>query len=191
MKLRSTQDHIASTLTRTPAAVTLAGVAVIAIAGCSGGSGSGGTPQPLNAAPQLTGVGSQMIDQDTSTAALPLTVSDDGGADNVMLTASASDGSIIPLGGIVFGGSGANRTLTLTPAEDATGQVNVSVTATDAQGLSATVTFPLSVRAVTQSFTSYANATFGQMENDDPAKVSGFTFVQDADDESTFDPLLQ
>jgi hypothetical protein len=29
------------------------------------------------------------------------------------------------------------------------------------------------------------------MENDTPAQVSGFTFVQDADDETTFDSLVQ
>jgi hypothetical protein len=47
------------------------------------------------------------------------------------------------------------------------------------------------VNAVSQSILSYTNTTFGQGENDMPAQVSGFTFVQDADADNTFDPLLQ
>ena len=32
---------------------------------------------------------------------------------------------------------------------------------------------------------------FGLADSDTPAQVSGFTFVQDANDDTTFDPLLQ
>jgi hypothetical protein len=160
------------------------------IAACGGGGGSGSAPSPQNTAPRLTGVGNQSIDQDTSTAALPISVSDDGGVDAVGLAVSSSDAAIVAREGIVLGGSGANRTVTITPAEDATGQVNVMVTATDAQGLASTLTIPVTVRAVQRSIAGYTATTFAQMENDDPAKVSGFTFIQDADD-NAFDSLLQ
>jgi hypothetical protein len=47
------------------------------------------------------------------------------------------------------------------------------------------------VKAVSQSIATYTNSTFALMEGDTPVQVSGFTFVQDADDDATFAPLLQ
>ncbi len=67
----------------------------------------------------------------------------------------------------------------------------MTITATDTQGMSSSVSFTVSVAAVTKSYTSYTNAAFAQTESDTPAQVSGYTFLQDADDDSTFTPLLQ
>lgn len=181
-----TTTHMASAV---PALVLLC-VATL-LGGCGGGgSRSGGTPTPRNAPPALSAIPAQTIDQDTSTSALPFTVSDDGGVDGVSLVVSTNDAAIVSVSGVVLGGSGANRTVTITPLEDATGQVSVGIIATDAQGLAFASTFAVNVRAVQRSFSSYTTTTFSQMENDTTAQVSGITFVQDADD-TTFDPLLQ
>jgi hypothetical protein len=171
----------------------LPGMLVLAAlaAGCEGGqSRNGDAPPPSNAAPTLTAIPAQAIDQDTSTSALAFTVADDGGLSGVTLTVSSSDTSIVSVSGIALGGSGASRTVTITPLEDATGSAVVGITATDAQGLASATSVALNVRAVTRSFASYSTTTFGQMENDTPAQVSGFTFTQDATD-NTYDPLLQ
>jgi hypothetical protein len=172
---------------RAPALMLLAAV----IGGCGGGgSGSRNPPAPQNAPPSLSAIPAQTIDQDTSTSALPFTVSDDGGVNGVTLVVSTNDATIVPVSGIALGGSGANRTITITPLEDATGQVNVGITATDGQGLPSALTVAVNVRAVQRSFSSFATTTFSQMENDTAGQVSGITFVQDAG-ETTFDPLLQ
>jgi hypothetical protein len=161
------------------------------VGGCGGGSSrAGNAPAPQNAAPMLSAIPAQTVDQDTPTSALPFTVSDDGGASGVTLVVSSTDPTIVSASGIVLGGSGANRTVTITPLEDATGQVNVGITATDAQGLASALTIALNVRAVQRSFSSFTTATFSQTENDTAAQVGGITFVQDAGD-TTFDPLLQ
>ena len=65
------------------------------------------------------------------------------------------------------------------------------MTGTDDGGKFASVTFPVTVKAVTQSVSGYTNSTFALMESDTPVQVSGFTFVQDADDDATFASLLQ
>jgi hypothetical protein len=171
----------------------LAGVVSIAalVSGCgSGNSRTGDAPPPSNTAPTLSSIQAQSINQDTPTAALAFTVADDGGVNGVTLVVSSNDTSIVPVSGVVLGGSGANRTITITPLEDATGSVAVGITATDAQGLSSATTVAVNVNAVQRSFSSYTTAAFGQMEGDTPAQVSGFTFTQDATD-TTFDPLLQ
>ena len=175
---------------RLPALMLLAMATVVTGCGGGGSSGSGMTP-PQSTAPQLSSVTSQTINQDTSTAPLALTVSDDGGAGSVVLSASSSNADLLPAVGLALGGSGGSRTLTVTPAESATGSGTVTITATDTQGMSSSVSFTVSVAAVTKSYTSYTNAAFAQTESDTPAQVSGYTFLQDADDDSTFTPLLQ
>src|SRR5262249_29259979 len=52
--------------------------------------------------------------------------------------ASSSDPSIVAEGGIVLGGSGGARTLTVSPVHDASGKVTLTVTVTD--GLSSATT---------------------------------------------------
>jgi hypothetical protein len=81
--------------------------------------------------------------------------------------------------------------VTITPLEDATGQVNVTLTAKDAKGLAFNRVVAVNVTAVQRSVTALVNGAFAQMDGDTPATVSGFTFVQDADDETTFNSLLQ
>lgn len=171
----------ASTGGRSPRLLILSALA-LTLSAC-GGSGSGGNPT-------VSGLMSQTIDQDTPTAPIPFTVSDDGGVDGLMLSVSSSNNAVVRPEGIVLAGSGANRTVTVTPAEGATGSVTITVGAQDAGGRVGSSAFVLTVRAVEQSISSYTLGTFAQGENDTPAKVSGFTFVQDAD-ESTFAPLLQ
>src|SRR5688572_5261076 len=68
--------------------------AVALIAGCDGGSSGAGRGR--NAAPSLSNIASQTINQDTPTAALAFTVNDDGGADAVTLSAVTSDAAVVP-----------------------------------------------------------------------------------------------
>ena len=175
---------------RTPLAL-LATAAMVSGCGGGGGSGSGPGPAPQNMAPVLSPILAQTLNQDTSTPALAFTVNDDGGVGGVDVLVSSADSTLFPPYGLALGGSGANRTVTVTPAEDATGAANVSVTAVDAQGNATSAIFPVTVKAVSQSIATYTNSTFALMEGDTPVQVSGFTFVQDADDDATFAPLLQ
>ena len=165
-----------------PAAVLIT-VAGFVVTACGGGSGSGSSPR-------LSAIPAQSVNQDTSTGPITFTVSADGSVDAVTLTAMSSNRDIIAPTGITLGGSGASRTITLVPSEDASGSVTITVNATDANGYMNGTTFAVNVKAVTQSFTTFANTTYGGMEGDTPAQVSGITFTQDAD-ATTFNPLLQ
>ncbi|HVY80023.1 MAG TPA: hypothetical protein VG994_03500 [Steroidobacteraceae bacterium] len=173
---------------RTRAMVALA-VATLVITACGGG-GASSAPTAQNAAPTVSALASQSVDQDTPVTA-DFTVMDDGGADALTLSVSSSDPAIVPVGAITLTGGGTNRTVTLLPAEDATGRVNIQIAAKDAQGNVGISILPLTVNAVNQSIASYTTMTFAKSANDTPVQVSGFTFVQDADDDGTFAPLLQ
>ena len=56
---------------------------------------------------------------------------DEGDVDIVTLSASSSNVNVIPAANITFSGSGANRTITVTPAGNLSGEADITVTASD------------------------------------------------------------
>src|SRR5688572_16141575 len=94
------------------AVVVLTAAVLTACGGSDGYGGADSPPPPARQAPQITGLANQSLPQDTTTPVLTFQVGDaDSGANAVTLTATSSDESIVPTAGIVFGGSGASRTL--------------------------------------------------------------------------------
>jgi hypothetical protein len=158
--------------------------------GCGGGDSMQG-PAPA-AAPRVTGLTNQAVSQDTS-GTLNFQISDaDSDVAQVMVSAQALDASLVPRDGVVLSGSGATRTLRLTPAEDAKGTTQVVVRAVDPTGAYSEQSFLFTVNAVTASFRSSTSDSFAANEGDAPRAVSGMTFSPDADDDpAAFDALLQ
>ncbi len=87
----------------------------------------------VNEAPLISPIADQVINEDSSTGALAFTVDDpESAAGTLSITVSSSDQSIIPNANLVLGGSGASRTLTVTPAPDQNGgPVTITVTVSD------------------------------------------------------------
>ena len=100
-------------------------------------------------APTITPIANQTISANTSTAALAFTVGDlETPVGNLIVSGSSSNTALVPDANIVFGGSGANRTVTVTPAADGTGTATITVSVSD--GVSSTPTaFVLTVNAPT------------------------------------------
>src|SRR6185437_13511382 len=78
----------------------------------------------------------------------PFTVNDaNTGAASVTVSGSSSVTTVVPNANIVFGGSGANRTVTITPAANQNGSATITVNVSD--GLAnASDTFVLTVNPV-------------------------------------------
>ena len=95
------------------------------------------------------------------------------------LTASSSNTTLVPDGSVQFGGSGADRTLIVTPAADQTGTATITVTLSDQSGLTTTTTFVVTVNAVdtAPTITSIAN----QSTQEDVASGAIAFTVDDAD----------
>ena len=85
-----------------------------------------------NLAPTIGAIADQSIPESSSSGAIAFTI-DDGESDAVALvvSASSSNTTILPLENISLGGSGANRTISVTPAEGQTGEATVSVNVSD------------------------------------------------------------
>ncbi len=90
------------------------------------------TVNPVNDVPTISDVADRTVDEDTPTGAVALTVGDgETAAGSLTLTATSSDLTLVPAGNIVFGGSGADRTVTVTPAPDQSGTTTIRITVSD------------------------------------------------------------
>jgi hypothetical protein len=182
---------------RTLQTTLLATLVASLLSACGGGGGYDDPPAPPPAqqkqAPQIMGLQDQSMNQDTSTPMLPFQVSDaDSGASALTVTARSSDTSVIPAEGVVLDGSGASRTLQITPAAEVIGEATVTIRAVDPDGLSAERIVRVTVNGVFVSFRGMTNEVFVMAEEDDERSMSGFTVTPDADDDPTaFDNLLQ
>nr|AFI78505.1 serine proteinase precursor protein [uncultured bacterium ws156A7] len=105
------------------------------------------TIDPVNDAPTISDIVDQTTDEDTATGALAFTIGDlETSPDLLTVSGDSSNTTLVPSGNIVFGGSGANRTVTVTPADDQYGTATISVTVDD--GTDTTVdTFLVTVSA--------------------------------------------
>jgi subtilisin-like proprotein convertase family protein len=90
---------------------------------------------------------------------LNLTVGDaETAAGSLTVSGSSSNPTLVPNANIVFGGSGSNRTVTVTGAAGQTGTATITVSVSDGQ-LSANSSFVLTVNASTTGTLSLTNAT--------------------------------
>ena len=103
------------------------------------------TVNAVNQPPVVSTITNRVIALSTSTPAIPFTVSDaETPASSLTVSAASDNLAVVPLSGIVFGGSGSNRTVTVTPAVGQTGVVNITITVSDGTDTSST-TFQLTV----------------------------------------------
>ena len=98
------------------------------------------TVVPVNDTPTINGKGSNgsaittavTIDEDTSTSAIGFTIGDEESlASSLVITGGSSNTTLVPVSGIHFGGSGTDRTVTVTPAPDQNGSVRITVYVSD------------------------------------------------------------
>jgi subtilisin-like proprotein convertase family protein len=106
------------------------------------------TVNDFNTPPTITGIADQTIDEDTATGALSFAVGDaESAAGSLTLSKGSSNPALVPTNNIVFGGSGSNRTVTVTPAADQNGVATITVGVSDGQ-MSTNTSFVVTVNAV-------------------------------------------
>jgi glucose/arabinose dehydrogenase len=101
-----------------------------------------------NEPPALTSINDQTIVEDTGTGALAFTISDiETAAEALTVSGSSANPELAPNNNIVFGGSGANRTVTISPAGDKYGLAMITLTVNDGLA-SVSSSFTLTVTSV-------------------------------------------
>lgn len=100
----------------------------------------------VNAAPTISNVADLTVNQDTQAGPIDVTVGDtETPLTALTLTATSSNQAVIENSGIALGGSGAARTVLITPVANAAGSSTITLTLTDAGGASVTETFVITV----------------------------------------------
>ena len=133
----------------------------------------------VNDTPTLTGDASVTTDEDTAYI-YSFTVGDvEDAAGSLALTWDTSDTSLLTKAKMVLGGSGADRTLTLTPVADRSGSLSFTITVSDSGGLSVTKTVNLTINAVNDApvISTIADRTINE---DTSSGVIGFA-ISDVD----------
>ncbi len=93
-------------------------------------------PSPL---PSISPIPDQVIAADTSTGPLPFAVEDtQTPAEQLVVSAFSENTTLIPVANVTFGGAGANRTATITPAGGQQGTTKIGLVVTDGNSLTAT-----------------------------------------------------
>jgi len=101
---------------------------------------------PPATVPTISFIAARSIGAGTSTGAISFTVADTATpVADLVVTRSTSNATLVPLSGIVLGGNGANRTVTITPSGLLTGTTTITLTVADGDALSASTSFMLTV----------------------------------------------
>ena len=102
----------------------------------------------VNAPPTISDIPDQITDEDTPTGDIPFTVGDtETPASDLTVSGSSSNTRLVPNANIVFGGSGANRTVKATPAANRSGTATITVSVSDGLATTSDI-FVLTVNAV-------------------------------------------
>jgi uncharacterized repeat protein (TIGR01451 family) len=103
----------------------------------------------INARPTISAFNNLAINEDTPTSPLAFTIGDvETAAGSLEVTTSSSMASVIPDANVVLGGSGASRTVTITPAPNQSGSSVITITVTDGEGAATNRVFTVTVNPV-------------------------------------------
>ena len=131
------------------------------------------TLAPPNTAPTISNVPDQTLSENSATGALPVNIGDAETAPaSLTLTAVSSNQTLVPNAAITLGGSGAARTVLVTPAANQVGTATITLTVSDGE-LTATDTFAVNVQlspggAWRQTYFGTISNTGSAADNADP-----------------------
>ena len=101
-----------------------------------------------NMRPTISTIANQLIAKDTSTAVIAFNIWDnETPTASLTISATSSLTTLVPNAGIVLGGSGANRTVVVTPAAGQVGRATITLTVTDAGGQTGSNSFEIVVNS--------------------------------------------
>ncbi len=129
--------------------------------------------------PALTAFSRQIIDEDTSTVPLPFQISDASTApESLIVEGRSSDTNLVPHANIVFGGTGSNRTVVVTPAPNAAGATVISIRVRNSY-MFAEQTFPIVINPLNDPPELILQTNSASYLEDNPpvhlAPMAGFT----------------
>ena len=161
------------------------GLLGLLMAGCDGDGNA-----LVNNPPTISAIADQSTMANAPSAAIPFTIGDEQ-VGSVAIGVSSDNQGVVPDAGLLLGGSGATRTLTVMPVTDTLGDAFVTIIVTDSAGLAASTSFLLTVIPQQVSMLQFTRTTFAAGEADEPVLINAVAFDQDADGDDFADLLAQ
>ena len=126
-----------------------------------------------NTPPTISTVANQNLTANTATEALAFTVGDAGtSVVDLTVTAASSNTTLVPNANVILAGSGASRTVRVTPAANQTGTATLTLTVSDGT-LTASSTFTVTVAAVVPGAAKAVSINVGFNGTLAPADLAG------------------
>ena len=163
--------------------------ALILLSACGGGGGNNPPPVPVNVAPTISAVPDQQVDGNGQVTIVVSVADDSTSPDDLMVSASSSNSALLPDPQVSTQGD--MRNVDLVPSVDELGTSEISLTVTDAQGLTSTVSFNVSVTPVSQSLSQFVRDAFAAGESGSVQFINALEFVDDVQDDDFSDLLPQ
>jgi len=131
------------------------------------------TVNAVNGLPVITPIADQVVNENGATPPIAFTIGDtETSAANLTLAGNSSNLGLVSNAGIVFGGAGANRTVTITPQSNQFGFATITITVADAAGGRASTSFLLTVNSVNVAPTLDPISNLTTSENAGPQLIS-------------------
>ena len=165
----------------------LVSLVAFGIVACGGG---GSEVAGRNTAPAIGQIADQSVTANELSAPIAFTVSDEQ-ITAVTLQVHSDNQPVIADSGLELAGSGANRSLSITPVVDQLGDAFITITATDGDGVSSSRSVLIVVEPQPASMLEFARGEFTGSADADPALVNALGFEQDADHDDFADLLAQ
>jgi surface-anchored protein len=133
-----------------------------------------------NTPPTISDVVDSSTNEDTATGAIPFDIGDTESAiDDLVVTATSSNPTLVPNANVVIGGTGANRTVTISPVANLFGSTTITLTVTDTGGLIATDQFLLTVDPINDAPTANGQSVSTPQETGLPITFTGSDIEND------------
>ncbi len=141
-----------------------------------------------HALPTISDIEDNTSCQDRTSTPVAFTIGDaETAANSLVVSATSSNTALIPDESIVFGGSGANRSISFTPTTGQLGTSTITVTVTDADGDITTDTFVTTITlndVVSAVVTNLTLLEYAATDLNDQVAGTNLTWYSSADDES-------
>ncbi len=131
------------------------------------------TINAISDTPTISAIGAITTDEDRATGAIAFVINDaETTPGDLVVTASSSNQTLLPNANITLTGSGADRSVSITPAAQQSGSAVVTVTVADGDGESVSESFNLTVNAINGDPTISTIADLSMDEDQDPISIA-------------------
>lgn len=133
--------------------------------GVSNGTVTVGDGTPVNTPPTITEISDKSIIEGTAASAIGFTVADsETDTDQLSVTGTSSNTTLVPSSNITFNGTAENRSVTVAPVASQSGETTITLRVTDVGGLFAETSFIITVSHVNvaPSFTKGVDQTVAE-----------------------------